>query len=249
MVKRNIPPLPDEIKEVVEAYLAGLHRILIEKLYGVYMYGASVFPDTGPIQDIDCHVIIRKKLTEAECTALMTAYQELAEKYPYLGSELDAYVILLDDAKGHEIPQHQIIPTIYDHAWALHCAHIRAGYYRVLRGPEPTEIFPEPTWEAIDTALQHELQFVIEHLQYPAYCILNLCRILYSYREENPVVSKQFSGHWGIKRFPQWEKLIEAAKRFYLKSHSPEDEILLSVKIEDFLGFMIKQIDDSRKLN
>ena len=115
----------------------------------------------------------------------------------------------------------------------------------MLLGPDPVEIFPDPTWEAIDTALQHELQYVIDHIQYPAYCILNLCRILYSYTEMNPVVSKQFSGDWGSEKFPQWKKLIGAAKRLYLKSQNPEDDVYMSENIEDFLGFMIKQIGDS----
>jgi len=247
MNNRKVPPLPDDVNEVVEAYLDGLQGSLGSKLYGVYMYGASVFPDSGPIQDIDCHVIIREKLTEAESDTLMTAYRELAGRYPYWGAELDAYVILLDDAKKHEIPQHQIIPTIFDQSWALHCAHIRAGYYRVLWGPEPDEIFPEPTWEAIDTALQLEVQYVIDHPQYTAYCVLNLCRIIYSYTKLNPVVSKQFSGTWGSERFPQWDRLIRAAMQFYRKAHSPEDEVLMAENLEEFLAFMILKIKNLRK--
>jgi hypothetical protein len=153
----------------------------------------------------------------------------------------------LEDAKGYEIPQHQIDSTIYDQSWALHCAHIRAGYYRILWGPEPEMIFPEPTWKAIDAALQHELQYVIDHPEYPAYCILNICRILYSYTEKNPVVSKQLSGTWGAERFPHWKKLIHSATNFYHKTHSPNDETLMIEELEDFLASMINKIANLRK--
>ena len=243
-----IRKLPEDIKDVLDTYLDGLIQILNKNLYGFYIYGASVFPDSGPIQDIDCHVIIREELNKSERADLMEVYKDLAVKYPYWGAELDAYVILLDDAKSHEIPQHQVLPAIYDQAWALHCAHIRAGFYRTLWGLEPDEIFPEPTWEAVDIALQHEIQYVIDHPQYPAYCILNLCRILYSYTELNPVISKQYSATWGSEQFPQWDKLIRAARKFYRKTNNTEDDSLMAEKLEEFLAFMILKIENLRKM-
>jgi hypothetical protein len=47
--------LPDEIQDLCETFLAGLHGILDDKLYGVYLYGALAFADGGPISDVDFH--------------------------------------------------------------------------------------------------------------------------------------------------------------------------------------------------
>lgn len=233
---------PEEATHLLDTFIQGLQDILGDKLYGVYMYGASVFPDSGPLQDIDCHLIIRERLTETERILYLSLYREVGERFPDFRDDLDAYVILLESAKGHQVPQHQVLMDIYDHSWALHCAHIRAGYYRILYGPEPEEIFPAPGWDAVDKALQHELKFVLDHPQYPAYGILNLCRILYSYHSKDPAVSKQFSGRWGQAHFPEWAALIQAARRFYSREHTPQDITRMEHKREAFFSFMQSKI-------
>jgi hypothetical protein len=238
--------LPEPVEDVCSAFTDGLKRILGSKLYGVYMYGAAVFPDTGPVQDIDCHVILQDRLTDGERSALLSLDKDLARRFPTLGSELDAYFILLEDAKGASPPQHQLDPTVYDDSWALHCAHIRAGYYVCLCGPEPVEMFPEPSRSDIEAALDHELKYVEENLHHLAYCILNLCRIMYSHAEKNPVVSKQFSGLWASERFPEWESLISGAMRFYRKEGSREDNRLMSERMSAFLVFARERIKEAR---
>lgn len=52
--------LPPTARELCAAFVGGLKEILHAKLYGVYLYGAAVFPNSGPIQDIDCHVILEE---------------------------------------------------------------------------------------------------------------------------------------------------------------------------------------------
>jgi hypothetical protein len=238
--------LPEPVKDVCSAFVEGLESILGPKLYGAYTYGAAVFPDAGPVQDIDYHVILRDRLTDGEREALKGLHKELARRFPALGSELDAYFILLGEAKGASPPQHQLDTTVYDDSWALHCAHIRAGYYICLCGPEPVEIFPEPSWPDIAAALDHELKYIEENLHHQAYCTLNLCRIMYSHTEKNPVVSKHFSGVWASGRFPEWKPLIDAAMRFYKKESRPEDRELMSERLSEFLAFARERIHEAR---
>jgi hypothetical protein len=238
--------LPETVKEVCSAFVERLENILGSKLYGAYMYGAAVFPDAGPVQDIDCHVILRDRLADVERDELQRLKKELARRFPTLGSELDAYFILLEQAKGASRPQHQLNVTIFDDSWALHCAHIRAGYYVCLYGPEPAEIFPEPSWSEIAAALDHELKYIEENLHHQAYCILNLCRIMYSHIEKNPVVSKHFSGVWASSRFPEWKPLIDAAMRFYKKKSHPEDKMFMSERTGKFLAFARERIHEVR---
>ena len=78
-----------------------------------------------------------------------------------------------------------------DHSWALHREHIRAGRRVILYGPDPDEIYPPAKWPEIESALLGELDFVEKHLHdYPDYCILNLCRLMYSFETSDVVVSK-----------------------------------------------------------
>jgi hypothetical protein len=238
--------LPLSIKLVCSAFVDGLYQILGEKLYGVYLYGATVFADGSVIQDIDLHVILRDRLTQRERGASVQLHAELAERFPPRGGDLDAYYILLEDAKGSTPPQHQINAKIWDDSWALHCAHVRAGYYLRLWGPEPTEIFPAPSWSAIAAALEDELLYVKENLHYRAYCILNLCRIMYSYAERDPAVSKRFSGGWVAERFPEWAPLIGVAIRFYAKENSPQDDKLMGEQLDGFVEFALDRISEFR---
>jgi hypothetical protein len=133
-----------------------------------------------------------------------------------------------------------------DESWALHCAHVRAGYYVTLYGPEPTDVFPPPSWPDVAAALDHEMRYVEENLHYTAYCVLNLCRIVYSFQERDVAVSKRFCGNWACERFPRWAALVKAALRVYEGTATPRDEELLHAEVERFLKFATGHIYETR---
>jgi hypothetical protein len=88
-------------------------------------------------------------------------------------------------------------PGFRDQSWALHRAHVHAGRFVLTKGPDPRTIVPEPTWAELDEALQAELGFVEEHLvDAPAFGVLNLCRILYSYETLDVVIGKLQAALW-----------------------------------------------------
>ena len=238
--------LPLPVTELCEAFVDGLKEIVHENLYGIYMYGASVFPDSGKIQDIDCHVILKESPRDQGKDDISQLFQDLSDRFPLLGGELDTYFILYEDARKTTLPNHQLRPEIRDESWALHCSHIRAGCYISLYGPEPTDIFPDASWNEISAALDSELEFIKKNLSYPDYCVLNLCRIIHSVQERNVVVSKRFAGCWACARFPQWKPLIEAATRSYDGTTTSKDNNLLNTEIEHFLEFASESIDSFR---
>jgi hypothetical protein len=242
----RLTALPENTKTICDEFVHGLTAILGDKLYGVYMYGATVFEDSGRAQDIDCHVILRAAPSGGERESLSALHAELGRRFPPLGGEVDAYYVLLDDAKDTSPPADQLRPGTRDESWALHCAHVRAGRYVALHGPEPAELFPAPSWHDTAAALDHETRFVEGNLRYPAYCVLNLCRIIYSFLERDVVVSKRFSGHWASRRFPQWAPLIEASLRSYEGEATSEDDELLATEVERFLEFASQRIRQAR---
>lgn len=229
--------LPSPVRDVCQAFVTELAEILGTGLHGVYMYGAAVFPDAGTIQDIDCHVILEGPLCDQTKDAILQLQSDLPERFPRLGEELDTYFILYKDAEKTSPPTHQLRPEIRDESWALHCAHIRAGRYISLYGPDPERIFPTPSWDEISVALEHELRFIRENLQYPDYCVLNLCRIMYSVQERDVAVSKFFSGEWARARFPEWTPLIEAAVASYQGRRTSDKAELLKREVESFVEF------------
>ncbi|MDE3000099.1 MAG: DUF4111 domain-containing protein [Gemmatimonadota bacterium] len=234
--------LPPTVMEVCQAFVDGLEAILDVNLHGIYMHGASVFSDSGPIQDIDCHVILAGPLSSRNKDAILQLQRDIAGRFPPLGGELDAYFIRYEDALKTGPPAHQLQSGIRDEAWALHCAHVRGGRYITLYGPPPADTFPAHSWDAISAALEHELAFIEQNLQYPDYCVLNMCRIMFSVQERNVVVSKFSSGKWASDRFPVWKPLIDAAVASYLGTKTHDEAELLKNQAAAFIEFGKRRI-------
>jgi hypothetical protein len=240
------PNLPDDIQHICQALVDGLRTLLGEKLYGVYLYGAAVFPEGGATRDIDFHVILQERLTEQEKAELKRLHESLAGDYPPLGEGLDGYYILLEEARQTSPPSHQWLEGVVDAAWALHREHILSGRCVVLEGPDPKRIYPETTWAELEAALDGELDYVAAHLEdYPAYCVLNLCRLMYSYETRDVVVSKRASGAWAREIYPEWGRHIDAAVKAYDESDTPEDRALLQSEVESFYEFACGRIQEA----
>jgi len=239
--------LPGEIQGLSQAFLCGLNRVLGEKLVALYLYGAVAFPEGGATGDVDFHVILREALNDGEKTGLDELHAALARDYPPLGAELDGYYLLLEQAHLTTLPQHQLRPEIRDNSWALHREHIRAGRCIVLHGPDPKQIYPAASWPELAAALDGEWDFVAVHLEeVPAYCVLNLCRLVYSYSTRDVVVSKRASAAWATGIFPAWRPLIAAAINFYDRRATAEDVALLQAEVGSFFAFAEEQIAEGR---
>jgi len=230
-ISRPVPfeELPREIQAICDSLLEGLKATLSDSLFGVYLYGAMVFPETRYIQDIDFHVILNRKLTHDEKKRVERLHQRLSVKFPqFKDDDLDGYYILLSDAQQISTPWHQIYPDVSDEAWPLHIAHMRAGYCIVLSGPKPKSFLPEPMWKDLVVGLEASLKCTLKYVDmHPDYCMLNFCRILYSFSTKNVVVSKRRAAEWVQGQFPEWSQLIETALRVYEREEHEEDRQLL----------------------
>jgi hypothetical protein len=240
--------IPEEIEDLCQAFLRGLDAAMGTKLYGVYLYGALAFPEGGSTGDIDLHVILEEKPDDMEKSALADLHAMLAQDFPPLGTELDAYYILLEDARQIAPPQHQLRPDVFDDSWALHREHIRAGRCIVLDGPDPKQVYPAASWSELEGALQGELDYVEQHLaDYPAYCILNLCRLMYSFDTGDVVVSKRASAAWACDAYPEWSPCIDAALKSYDRQATMQDQELLKSAVAHFFHFACERIEESRR--
>jgi hypothetical protein len=241
-------PIPNEIIDLCTTFLRGLNAILGEKLYGVYLYGAIAFPDKCPIRDIDFHAIIKSGLNDKEKSDLTNLHADLAQDFPPLGAELDGYYILLEEARQTSPPRHQLLVDVLDSSWALHREHIRAGRRIVLQGPDPKQVYPPASWPELEYALQEELDYVENHLDdYPDYCVLNLCRLVYSFDTRDVVISKLASAEWAWVTLPEWRSLIDAARKSYQKHATTQDKRLLEDKVRAFFGFACRRIQENNR--
>jgi streptomycin 3"-adenylyltransferase len=228
----------EEVRTIGEAFRDGLEAILGVNLVGVYLYGAVAFPEALPTGDIDFHVILEERLTDEERSALQALHESLAGQFPPLGAAMDGYYLLLKDARRETPPKSQMWDGATDHSWALHRKHIRAGRRIILYGPDPNEIYPPAQWPEIESALCSELDFVEQHLgEYPDYCILNLCRLMYSFETGDVVVSKAMAAEWAFNAFPAWRSLIDLARKSYPGQWTRQEGKLMLAEIDGLLEF------------
>ena len=237
--------IPSHLAPLCTAFTNGLLDLLGGKLHGFYLYGAAMFPESEATGDVDAHAILTEPLTGEEKAGIDLLYADLGRRFPPLGADLDVYFLLLEEAKQAGTPTHQLDPSIVDSSWALHRAHMLAGRCAVLHGPQPSDIFPKPTWEEIEQALAGELDYVIRHTsQYPDYCILNLCRLMYSYQTRDVVVSKFGSATWASSEYPQWAELIALARKSYVQGVTDEERAIMLSEVESLLAFAQAKISE-----
>ena len=109
------------------------------------------------------------------------------------------------------------------------------------------EIYTSPSWTELEEALFVELQYVEEHLfDYPAYCILNLCRLVYSFETGDVVVSKTSSAAWAAGALPEWSGLLESAQKSYAGRATSTDESVMLEGVEDLHRIACRRIEQSR---
>ncbi len=237
----------DQIKDFCQAFVAGLRAVLGDKLFGVYLYGAVASPESGPTGDIDFHVVLRETLTDSERSGLYDLHASLTRDFPALGGELDGYYILEEDARRESPPKSQMWACATDGAWALHRRHILAGRCIVLHGPDPKTVYPPATWAEVEIALQGELDFVKDHLDaHPDYCILNLCRLIYSFKTQDVVISKALAADWASATLPEWRRHIEIAKKSYAGQATPLDKEFIMSEVRRLFRFACERIGECR---
>jgi len=240
--------IKEQVRAIGEAFVFGLRYILGNKLYGLYIYGAAAFPDDLPTGDIDFHVILTDPLTDDERSRLYELHDSLAREFPPLGVDMDGYYILLADARLAKQPQSQMWQRATDKSWALHREHIRTGRVIALHGPDPKEVYPPATWQEMEQALEGEFKYVEDHLdQYPHYCILQLCRLIYSHETRDVVVSKAQASNWACDALPEWKQHVELARKSYAGQATEEDRHFLLAEVKAFFEFARERIEQARQ--
>jgi hypothetical protein len=135
-----------------------------------------------------------------------------------------------------------------DNSWALHREHILAGRHIILYGPEPKDIYLPAAWSEVESALYGELDYIEKHLQeYPDYCILNLCRLIYSFETRDVVISKAQASEWARNALPQWREHVDAARKSYACQATPEDGRFLCDEVGKFFEFAKGCIEQASK--
>lgn len=235
--------LAADVAALAERFAAELDEVLGERFAGLFVYGAACFPPS-PVSDFDAHVLLSGPFDDADRSAVKEMLGRLRDTPG--GDDMDVWYVTLDEARSANPPQTQLRPGFRDDSWALHRAHWHAGRFVLIRGTDPRDVVPVPTWDEIDASLQGELGYIEDHLEdAPAFGVLNLCRVLYSYETRDVVIGKYQSALWAFGALPAEEHaLIRSALEAYrTKRYAITDDVrgffaAMSARISRARGFV-----------
>lgn len=251
----SLDHLPREVRRLLRSFVQRLQEALGENLVGVYLIGSIAFPGFVPDRvDLDFQVVVRHELEGAGLKALRDMHRLLVGEYRY-GGHLDGVYLPLAKAQDPAPPTNlvgvggeKVGTSASDDAWALHREHVHRGAVLVLEGPDPRTLYPPATWPEIARALDGERRFIEAHLDhYPFYCVLNLCRLAYTWETEDVAVSKIASADWALKELPKrWSPLVQSALRAYRMEDDETDLKRLRESVRAFYGYTAERIEGAK---
>ena len=218
--------VPAQVSALLRELTERLPLILGRNLVGVYLYGSLTQRAFDPERsDVDCIVVTRRDLSDAQFRRLKAWLAEAAGSNPW-ASRLQMQFLIRDEVLKMNsracLYQFGVLarggsdgnPIIWMNV-------LESGV--VLHGPRPETFVPEITREILFQALVREVGYLREEIiekpesawrdvtSYRAYAVLTLCRILYSHSHYR-VVSKKRAALWALKRLPEeWHELIVKA--------------------------------------
>lgn len=250
--------VPAKVWELLREVAARLPVILGRNLVGVYVYGSLTQRAFDPKRsDVDCIVVTRRDVSEAQFRRLGEWLARAAESNPW-AARLQMLFLIRDEVLTMDskacLYQFGVLkrggsdgnPIIWSNV-------LESGL--VLYGPRPESFVPEITPGILSAALAREVGYLREEISlkpesewrdvpsYRAYAVLTLCRILYS-SSKGTIVSKPRAARWALKHLPEeWHGLIRQAQG---GNHRGGPADIPLPRIEQFIAFADERLRSER---
>ena len=162
------------------------------------------------------------------------------------GSKLDGFYIPYASVRRRASPKKLVYGAHgriqrggSDDAWAIHREHFARSAYIRLYGPRASRIFSRAIWMEIRSELYRQLVYARKIIDSdPCWSVLNLCRLVYDFKNGGIVVSKLGAARWALKRLPsRWNPVIKSAIKTYRGTADRKDRTILKIDARKFLGF------------
>lgn len=218
--------IPAQVSALLQEITRDLPIILGKNLVGIYLYGSLTQGAFNPRRsDVDCIVVTRRDLSDAQFRRLCAWLSKAAESNPWTARLQMLFLIqtevLTMNSKACLYQFGTLKRSGSDGNPIIWMNVLKSGV--VLYGPPPESFVPQITPEILFEALEREVGYLREEIiekplsewrdvpSYRAYAVLTLCRILYSFRK-GTIVSKRRAANWAMKYLPEeWHKIIVQA--------------------------------------
>ena len=75
----------------------------------------------------------------------------------------------------------------------------------------------------------------------------NLCRLIYSFKTRDVVISKAKASEWAFDELPEWKQIIELARKSYEGNATSPDKEKMFAEVGNFFEYATMQIDKLQK--
>jgi hypothetical protein len=239
--------VPAQASALLRDLAAHLPVLLGRNLVGIYLYGSLTQRAFNPARsDIDCIVVTRRELSDAQFKKLDKWLARTSESNPWTTCLQISFLvrdeILSVNSKACLYQFGTLRRTGSDGNPIIWINVLESGV--ILSGPRPESFVPAITPEILFEALEREVGYLREEIRakdsqwrdqpsYRAYAVLTLCRILYSFRK-GKVVSKPRAARWALKHLPEeWSEIIRQAIRSDGSTHIPLSRIRRFIDFAD----------------
>lgn len=248
--------VPSAVAGTLRLLADALRQILRSKLVGAYVYGSLTQSAFDPARsDIDCLVVVRRDLTQAQVRKLRMWLRQVARNDAWI-PRLQMQILrrgrlLHPDTHGYLYQFGTLKRSGSDGNPIVWLNVLATGI--TLAGPSPEVILPAVTSEMVHEALRREVAYLRAEItsrtskwrgqtSYRAYAILTLCRILYTHRKGG-VVSKRRAASWAVRVLPV---PLHALIREAIASDNGQVASLPMSHISRFLSFTETQLASTR---
>ncbi|MGA2490848.1 MAG: aminoglycoside adenylyltransferase domain-containing protein [Anaerolineales bacterium] len=256
------------VNAVLDVLLPEVQAILGTQFIGLYLYGSLAYGGFDQDSDVDFVVVTRTELPESLFSRLQAMHSRIAMLNSWCATQLEgSYVPLnalqkydpmhvlylhIDRGLDEQLQRMKIEDARLSHAWWGGWVFLRAVLWEngiKLAGPDPKSFIVPVSQNELKQAALATLQGWGEPLLeepaellnpgYQSYCVLTLCRILYTL-EFGAITSKQAAACWAQEKLDKrWGTLIQRA---WAGRHNPQGKVLPEAikETQDLIRFILE---------
>jgi predicted nucleotidyltransferase len=218
------------VNEILNLLLSRVKEILGDQFVGMYLFGSLANGDFDQHSDIDVLVVTEAEISEDGFSALKEMHKQINQIDSPWAIQLEASYIPQNALRRFD--PHNIIHPHMDrgnnetlhrmsHAndWIIQ-RHLLRERGIVITGPDLKilidRVSPNDLRQAVAGVLPLWANPILDDPSqinkrgYQSYCVLSLCRMLYTLKY-GEIVSKPFAAKWAKENWHHWAELIERA--------------------------------------
>jgi len=244
-----------DVTKILRSFTKEISGDLDANLVGIYLFGSLTYNDFNPKRsDIDLVVILQKPVTAKKLAQIKKLHIRLEKENLNWKKRIECSYLPVKMLKNI-LPPKESRPyygegTLYPKAhygneWLIN-NYLLYQHGFTLLGPDFKTLVKPIKIKDVKKACIRDLYTewkpkiknskYLTNPHYQSYLVLNLCRILYTVKQ-NKLSSKKISSGWVKSKYKQWYNLIQTAKNWKYGK-----KMKLNKETVGFIKFVLKEV-------